>query len=214
MLQTTHELLDFFETEEPFISSVEYTANHYGFRTELIEKDFLCSLILMQLYQKQQFSPIFKGGTLLAKVHAGFYRLSEDLDFSLPISHLAKRRQRSALIKPIKKIINNIPENFPIFSLATPLTGSNESRQYNAEFNYRSKMSGTTGKILIEIGLREELLLLHANKEANTLLLDPFSRENKVSNYFLNAYLLKKPTLKKCVLHFVEKNWRFVISST
>jgi predicted nucleotidyltransferase component of viral defense system len=37
---------------------------------------------------------IFKGGTCLNKIDVGFYRLSEDLDFSIPVNFAATRGER------------------------------------------------------------------------------------------------------------------------
>jgi hypothetical protein len=46
-----------------------------GFAPRLIEKDYFCTLVLEWLCGAAP-SLVFKGGTCLAKVHAGFYRLS------------------------------------------------------------------------------------------------------------------------------------------
>ncbi len=105
---TIDELIDFYNQKNNFLSAVEYTAGLTGFNPTLIEKDYLCSLVLMYLYQERDFELTFKGGTLLAKVYAGFYRLSEDLDFSFSISPEAKRKERSNKIKPYKSVVNDI----------------------------------------------------------------------------------------------------------
>src|SRR5579863_2727653 len=154
MLNHYKQLINFYENTNEFISAIEYTAGRFGFRDALVEKDFLCSMVLMFLYQAYQLPICFKGGTLLAKVHAGFYRLSEDLDFSIATSVNAKRKERSALVKPCKLAIDDIPKQLP-FILEKPLAGTNESKQYNAEIIYQSKVSGLKERILIEIGLRE-----------------------------------------------------------
>jgi predicted nucleotidyltransferase component of viral defense system len=61
--------------------AVDYTARQTGFSPRLIEKDYFCSVVLEYLAARDA-ELSFKGGTCLAKVHGGFYRLSEDLDFS------------------------------------------------------------------------------------------------------------------------------------
>lgn len=48
---TTDELLTLFSKTDEFLSCIEHTAAKTGFRSELIEKDFLCSAILLHLYQ-------------------------------------------------------------------------------------------------------------------------------------------------------------------
>lgn len=157
-----------------FSAAIEHTAAQTGFSPELIEKDYYCTLILNYL-APETHSLIFKGGTLLAKVHAGFYRLSEDLDFTLPISPSATRKQRSNLAKPIKSTLLNIPNFLPEFSLSKKPSGSNESRQYNSELTYKSCLGNKTNRILVEIGLREELKSPLLKGKINTLLINPFS---------------------------------------
>src|SRR3989344_8751939 len=53
-------------------------------RKDLIEKDVMIRKILFHLMQDKDFSQnyVFKGGTCLTKCYFGYYRLSEDLDFS------------------------------------------------------------------------------------------------------------------------------------
>ena len=65
--------------------ALRFTAAETGFISRLIEKDYFCTLVLQYLCESD-VTLIFKGGTCLAKVHAGFYRLSEDLDFSISMS--------------------------------------------------------------------------------------------------------------------------------
>jgi predicted nucleotidyltransferase component of viral defense system len=186
MLQTYQDLIDFYKNTDAFITAIEYTAGRSGFKDTLIEKDYLCSMVLMFLYQTYQLPLCFKGGTLLAKVHAGFYRLSEDLDFSIAIPINAKRKERSTLAKPCKLAINDISKHLP-FTLSKPLTGTNESRQYNAELTYQSKVSNEKERILIEIGLREPHLIKPANHKAKTLLTDPFAGNEIVNQYEIHS---------------------------
>lgn len=160
-----------------FIAAIEHTAYQTGFQPNLIEKDYFCSMILNYLQNQSIDSLVFKGGTLLAKAYAGFYRLSEDLDFTLPISPNAKRKQRSNRAKPYKSIVNTIPEHFQEFTLVNALTGSNESRQYNAEVRYTSLVDDEEGRILIEISLREELVAAPTRANLHSVLLSPFTNK-------------------------------------
>lgn len=182
MLKNHEQLIEFYEKTDEFIAAIEYTASRFGFRDALIEKDFLCSMVLLFLYNHHKLPICFKGGTLLAKVHAGFYRLSEDLDFSIAISRDAKRNERSELVKPCKVAIDEIPKYLPLI-LDKPLSGSNESRQYNAEFSYQSKVFAGKERILIEIGLREPHLTKPEYYKTNTLLSNPFSGDMIVAQY-------------------------------
>ncbi len=179
MLNDTSELIEFYNSEEEFNLAVSHTAEKTGFSVDLIEKDYLCSLLLMYLYSNQECHLIFKGGTLLAKVYADFYRLSEDLDFTIPIPYTATRKQRSNKIKHLKKKFELITESLPLFSIESELRGSNESRQYNMELHYPSIVSPRSGKLFIEIGLREELLEPAMTSGARSLLMDPYSETKK-----------------------------------
>jgi predicted nucleotidyltransferase component of viral defense system len=66
-----------------FKAAVTFTSRETGFSPRLVEKDYFCSALLALLARLGD-TVFFKGGTCLAKVHAGFYRLSEDLDFVIP----------------------------------------------------------------------------------------------------------------------------------
>ncbi len=50
----------------------------------LIEKDLLLQGLLIKLSKSAYFSEnfVFKGGTCLTKAYFGYYRFSEDLDFT------------------------------------------------------------------------------------------------------------------------------------
>ena len=115
MLSKIENLMDFYNSTDEFVSAIAYTAEFFGFPSDLIEKDFLCSLILIYLYEIQDSPLVFKGGTLLAKAYADFYRLSEDLDFMLPIPVEATRKQRSTIIKPTKKLLSTLNNNISFF---------------------------------------------------------------------------------------------------
>ncbi|MDQ3665050.1 MAG: nucleotidyl transferase AbiEii/AbiGii toxin family protein [Acidobacteriota bacterium] len=79
------------EDTDLFREAVSLTAAETKFAARLIEKNYFCTLLLGYFGAAVGEELIFKGGTCLAKVHADFYRLSEDLDFviSIPIDALA-----------------------------------------------------------------------------------------------------------------------------
>lgn len=160
------------ENPELFREAIRFTAAETGFASRLIEKDYFCSVVLQYLAALD--SPlIFKGGTLLAKVHASFYRLSEDLDFSISTHTSAARKERSQSIAPIKAAMQRLADQIADLRIERPLTGSNGSTQYNAEVSYPSALADQRETIRIEIGLREPTLTgIHAGK-ARTLLLNP-----------------------------------------
>lgn len=114
---------------------------------------------------------VFKGGTCLAKVHSGFFRLSEDLDFSIPTAPDTTRGDRSRAIVPVKAIIATLPKRIPGLEMLAPLAGHNVSTQYNATLGYRSLLALRTETIQIEIGLREPTLTPPERAQMHTVLL-------------------------------------------
>lgn len=157
-----------------FREAVTYTASETGFAPRLIEKDYFCTVVLQHLGQAGS-GLVFKGGTCLAKVYAGFYRLSEDLDFVIPTPADASRAERRRRVAESKAAVDKIGERLPGLHVITALTGANDSTQYNGVTAYRSLIEDREETIKMEIGLREPLLTPAVPSEARTLLLDPIS---------------------------------------
>lgn len=157
-----------------FREAVNYTSAETGFASRLVEKDYYCSVLLQHL-DGAGCGLVFKGGTCLAKVHAGFYRLSEDLDFTIPTPVAASRAMRSRRATASKIAVAGIEKLLPPLRVVTALTGANDSTQYNAVVAYRSFLDGREDAVKIEVGLREPLLAPAVRVPALTLLLDPIS---------------------------------------
>ncbi len=160
-----------------FKETILYTSGETGFNAQLVEKDYFCSLIVEYLFAGKEAALVFKGGTCLSKVHTDFYRLSEDLDFVIPISSDASRTERRKKIEPLKKKTNEIKGAIPGISIKQELTGHNVSTQYISCVNYHSVVGATElpSSIKIEIGLREELLEPAQLLNAKTLIINPFT---------------------------------------
>ena len=156
-----------------FREAINFTAARTGFNARLIEKDYFCTVLLAYLVRYGGSHIVFKGGTCLAKVHAGFYRLSEDLDFTMPLSVDASRKTRQQAVVQFKKAISSIADDVPVFTTAAPLQGANNSTQYNGAIGYQSPATGQPETILIEVSVREPLVLPPVNAPAQTMLLDP-----------------------------------------
>lgn len=157
-----------------FREAVNYTAAATGFPSRLIEKDYFCTVLLQHL-AGAGCGLVFKGGTCLAKVHAEFYRLSEDLDFVIPTPVDASRAERSRRAAPSKAAVAKIGERLPGLGVITALTGANDSTQYIGVVGYTSLLGRQQETIKIEVGLREPLLTPTIRGEAQTLLLTPSS---------------------------------------
>ncbi len=160
------------EDPEFFKAAVTFTAKVTTFSPRLVEKDYFCTVLLEYLATVGNIF-VFKGGTCLAKIHADFYRLSEDLDFVVSMPVDSSRSERSKMATGLKDIVNALPDRLPGFRVVEPLTGANNSTQYNAMIGYHSQIIGKEETIKVEVGLREPLLLPPETGMAKTLLLNP-----------------------------------------
>jgi len=161
--------------EDPvlFREAVNFTAAQTRFAPRLIEKDYFCTLVLDCLAAADDL--VFKGGTCLAKVHADFYRLSEDLDWVIPMPLDASRSARRSRAAGLKQAVAALPDMSNAFRLIKPLVGANNSTQYIAVVGYASLIHSQEEPIKIEVGLREPLLTPVVAGKAGTILLYPLS---------------------------------------
>ncbi|MEO8605256.1 MAG: nucleotidyl transferase AbiEii/AbiGii toxin family protein [bacterium] len=168
--------------EDPalFREAVRFTAAHTDFAERLIEKDYFCSVLLQHLAAAEP-ALVFKGGTCLAKVHAGFYRLSEDLDFVIPVAADTPRAARRRLAVPLKRAVAALPATLAGFQVTQPLTGANSSTQYLAVVTYASLLRRQADTIKLELGLREPLLQAAKRLNAGSILLEPVSSQAMVA---------------------------------
>lgn len=157
-----------------FREAVNYTAAETAFAARLIEKDYFCTLLLGHLSMAEP-ALVFKGGTCLAKVHAGFYRLSEDLDFVIPVTAQTGRAERSRRVAELKRVIVRLEQNIPAFRATTPLRGASNSTQYIATVSYASLVAHQQDTIKVEIALREPLLTASIVGAAHTIIRNPVS---------------------------------------
>lgn len=155
-----------------FREAIRFTSAETGFIPRLIEKDYFCTVLLQHLLRRDA-TLIFKGGTCLAKVHAGFYRLSEDLDFSISTPFESTRAERSRSAVGFKAAFRRIPDELPAFTIVEAVAGANSSRQYAATIGYASALGSNPETIKIEVGLREPMLTPVLMAQVQTLLLDP-----------------------------------------
>jgi predicted nucleotidyltransferase component of viral defense system len=166
--------------------AVDYTARQTGFSPRLIEKDYFCSVVLEYLAARDA-ELSFKGGTCLAKVHGGFYRLSEDLDFSISTALTASRKERSRRGGRLGPLVRDMPEHLPGFQVVAPLRGANESTQYNAVVGYESLLESRVEPIGVEVGLREPVLVAPQLASAKTMLLNPVNGRPLVNVFLVSC---------------------------
>ncbi len=162
------------EDPNAFRDLLSLTAARTGFLVRLVEKDYFCSVLLQDLAASCP-GLVFKGGTCLAKVHAEFHRLSEDLDFTIPVPVRSARSTRSRLAEELKGAMAELEHRLPGFRTVRALRGANNSTQYIAVVAYTSLVGQQEETIKVEAGLREPLLTPAIRGEARTLLLGPAS---------------------------------------
>jgi len=162
--------------EDPalFREAVAFTAAETRFAPRLVEKDYFSSVLLRHLAAADA-GLVFRGGTCLAKVHARFYRLSEDLDFLVPTPVDASRAERGSRSRAAKRAVAAIADALPGLRVVSPLRGANDCRQYAATIGYESLVGANAETIKVEISLREPLMAGPVQGEARTLLRDPVS---------------------------------------
>ena len=164
------------EDPDRFAEALSFTEAETTFPARLLEKDYYCTVLLQHLSGRVP-RLVFKGGTCLAKVHANFFRLSEDLDFVIPVAAESTRAERRKLISPMKEAFAVLTRALPCFQIHEPWEGANNSTQYAGSVSYRSLATGQPETIKIEVALRESLLTPPILAEARTALLDPVSQQ-------------------------------------
>lgn len=162
-----------------------------GFTATLIEKDYSCSLILQYLFAGKT-SLVFKGGTCLSKVYMDFYRLSEDLDLVIPVVADASRNQRQTGMRPVNRMVEDLPEVVPGISISESFRGHNESRQYIGYIEYRSALIERQERVKLEVGLREPLISPSATGLARTIVVNPFLDQPVLPLFTVRAMSLKE----------------------
>jgi len=171
------QFLQLHETPDAFRQALSFTEAESGFSQRLIEKDYYCSLILADLEPFFGSGLVFKGGTCLSKVHAGFYRLSEDLDFAISTSTTVRRSGRRKAIAPIKNHFERISVRLSAVEIASPMNGHNDCRQYEGVLRYASVVTGEHETVKVEVALREPILEPTVSCVGRTLLRHPIAEE-------------------------------------
>ena len=185
------------EQAKIFVEFINFTAGKSGFSERLIEKDYFCTLLLDFLNRHSDGGLIFKGGTSLAKVFFDFYRVSEDLDFIIPMPVTAKQKERSSRVGNLKNAVGALPQDLPVFHVADGLKGANSSRQYLASIGYTSLLDGHPETITLEIGLREPILLPAVRGRAKTMLLNATNSQPVIVPLEFECLSLKEALAEK-----------------
>jgi predicted nucleotidyltransferase component of viral defense system len=162
---------------ENFLKVLESTSAQTGFPLLLLEKDYYLTMMLSQINTLEE-NLVFKGGTCLNKVHYSYYRLSEDLDFTLKLpSDSPSRAVKQRSIKSMKDGILSYMQKFGMRIEELDNVGHNESSQYIWLIDYDSAVLEKPQSIKLEVGLRFNPILPTVQQRIDHRFLHPFTKE-------------------------------------
>ena len=171
-------LLVIHNDKDKFRDLVDRTASMTGFYAPLMEKDYYLTYILSQINEFCE-DLIFKGGTCLNKIYYSYYRLSEDLDFSMRLpEYIATRGDRRKCIQLVKDNIESFAKNLGFRLEGAEKAGRNESKQYVYYFVYDSIITPSEQTIKLEIGLRFNPILKPEKQAVQHKFMHPFTGES------------------------------------
>jgi len=183
-------LLNYHDNEEHFRDALTYTASTTGFSGRLIEKDYHGSVILHDLSAVLPGELLFKGGTCLGKVHTGFNRLSEDLDFAIPMPVDALRSARRTKVAVLRKHLEEIVNRLPHLSVDSPFEPMWKYKHVKMRLAYQSVLTGENEFIKVEVSMREPSILPIEQNEARTILANPLNGQPAVQPVRVNTMSL------------------------
>lgn len=151
--------------------------------TVLLEKDILLHKLLGELWQDQFFAShfIFKGGTCVTKCYLGYYRFSEDLDFTWADQTLFTQKSQKEIrkllsqrITLIAKTMVDIAEKFGLDFIAEKnnhrymeLGGSNKFSTF--KLWYKSEILPAEQFIKIQINFMETFCYPFSTQRAKSI---------------------------------------------
>jgi len=153
-------------------------------RTDMIEKDLILHQILFDLSKSGFFSEnfIFKGGTCLIKHYLGYYRFSEDIDFTWKDQTIFEGKSQKEIRRYLSKIIDDIGELFEEISAKRGIEF--RCKKHNKKFVelgggnkfctfkiwYRSEVLNRQSFMKVQINFVEKLFFAPQNAELKSML--------------------------------------------
>jgi len=163
--------------KEEFIKILERAAKKKGFLLPLMEKDYYLTLMLSRISELSG-DLVFKGGTCLNKIYYAYYRLSEDLDFTMMLpQNETTRGERRQCIQPVKYRIERLAEECGMKIDCASNPGRNESKQYVYDLVYQSALRPIEAKIKLEVSLRFNPIMPVVSKPIRHAFFHPFTGE-------------------------------------
>lgn len=183
--------------KDEFLKILGRASAQTGFPLRLLEKDYYITVVLSGINELSN-NLVFKGGTCFSKIYYSYYRLSEDLDFTLKLStDNATRSVRRNAIKPIKEVIRPFLRRFNMSIQNLDKAGHRESTQYIYYLDYDSAVLNKKESIKLEISLRFNPLRPVVIKEVNHKFFHPFTKEPLFGAGSVNCLALKELVAEK-----------------
>lgn len=176
---------------------IPVVAQKHNFRLEIVEKDYYLTVILNNIQLSLSNKIIFKGGTLLNKIHLNYHRLSEDLDFVYSAKDLSTRAKRSKAMQPLRNKMEYFLENLALKSKNQRGEGFNNSTQYVFYISYPSFITGKEEDIKIEISLRQFPLDKPVYNVINHFYKNPFTGEDLIPKNKILSLSYKEAVAEK-----------------
>lgn len=169
---------------KPFIDEISEALDIN--RVDLVEKDVILHNLLSEISEDSMLrrNLIFKGGTCLIKCYLGYYRFSEDLDFTWRDQKTFLNKSGKEIRRYLSDVIDEIGDRFERICEKAGLEfiydkgdkrwveigGSNKMVTF--KFWYESELLKTTSFIKVQINFVEDIIYPSINKDAVNLIED------------------------------------------
>jgi len=182
-------------------------ASQRKFRPAIVEKDYYLTVILNNIEALLSEKIIFKGGTLLNKIHLNYHRLSEDLDFTYHSrQELTSRTKRSKAILPIREKMPDFLKKLRLKSDNPKGEGFNNSTQYIFYVKYPSIITAKDENIKIEVSLRQPPLDKPVRTTIKHFYRDPFTDKDLIPTNEIWSLSLEEAVAEKLKASITRKD--------
>lgn len=182
-------------------------AKQHGFRPVIVEKDYYLTVVLNSIDSHLSKDIVFKGGTLLNKVHLNYHRLSEDLDFTYySVDGLSSRSSRSKAITPIREKMPDFLRHVGLKSNKPAGEGFNNSTQYVFDILYPSSFTGKDECIKLEVSLRQPPIDKPVLSVIKHFYQDPFTGKDLIPTHKVLSLSFKEAVAEKLKAAITRKD--------
>lgn len=162
-------------------------------RESMIEKDLVLHQLLLDLSKNEFFREnfVFKGGTCLIKSYLGYFRFSEDVDFTWKRQEVFRGMSQKAIRRSLSKKIYKLGEILERLALKRGLDfRCNKNDRKYVEFGggnkfltfkiwFRSEVTNMDSFVKVQVNFLERLLFRPRKTRLNSLLQNKKSAELK-----------------------------------